>query len=391
MKQIYLMITAGILLLVCIILSIDRFRLNTEFYSIGIRINEKTEEIRRNELDFSKKLEEKNREITLLDSRFQFVTELKKLPENPMKKPGNEIEKDKQKNRKLAEPLKQPLLPFAQYTLNKDDLKLVKSLVGQVPSPVTPENVKKTYQNNYLNMPQQTGRVYLTRTGIIDRDAAILEEVCRALQLKAGTVLHWDMERMQHFSITTISSPLPDDPPAVVYCQGRMDIAAGRTVIQSAPVSTILPLGEVSLPDGAERELLLKIHQLPVGGLYLHKIEVYQPAGSSAKEWLLEYKFPDEEKMKERRMPDLHIAQELDPFAGQNPAETAAAVLPAERPMTLQAVSLLPGKAVTSVWTKDRQTFRIPFCNGKSSVLILGNRTFLPETVSALPFPGSGK
>ncbi len=380
MKQIYLMITAGVLMLVCIILSIDRFRLNTEFYNIGIRINEKTEEIRQNELDFRKKLEEKKQKIAQLNSRFQFVTELKKLPENPMKKPEEEMGKDGKK--KSAEQKKQPLPPFAQYTLNKDDLKLVSSLVGQVPSPVTPENVKKTYQNNYQNMPQQTGRIYLTRTGIIDRDAAILEEVCRALHLKADTVFRWDMDRMQRFSVTTISSPLPDDLPAVVYCQGGSATAAGRIVMQSAPVSTILPLGEVSLPDGAERELLLKIHELPVGGLYLHKIEVHQPAGSSAKEWLLEYKFPAEEKMKELRMPDLPADPESD---------EAALELPAERPMMLQAVSLLPGKAVTSVWTKDRQTFRIPFYNGKSSVLILGDRTFLPETVTALPFPGTGK
>ncbi len=374
MKQIYLMTAAGMLMLVCIILAVDRCRLNREFYNIGIRISEKTEQIQKNEKEYQELAAEKDQEIANLKSRFRFVTEVNILPENPLKKQDRKPESEPDKEQKTAAV---PLPPFAQVTANEDDLRLIRSLVRQVPSPVTPENVKKIFQTQYLNNSQYSGKLYLTRTGVIDRDAAILEGICRELQLNARTVIYWDMDRMRHVCRTVIESPLPDDPPATVLYRTQFPLPPGKAAVQSDAVSAILPMEPAALPDNTARELLLKIHTLPVGGLYLHKIDVYQPAGNSAKEWLLEYKFRSGQELAEYAMPE----PEADPAA--NPQKS---IKPADAPVILQAVSLLPGPAVTTVWSKDRQTFRIPFSNGKSSVLIFADQVTLPESITALPF-----
>ncbi len=355
MKYIYLMITAGVLMLVCIILSIDRFRLNNEFYNIGIRINEKTEEIQQNREKYKATLNTKDQEIQKLKSRFQFVTEVKTLPDDPMLMQAEPV---KNKKDTSAAEKKQTLEPFAQITADEKDLALIGEIVGKVQTPVTPENVRKTFLAYWQN-EVPSGQFFPAADGlrIIDRDAAILEGVCRALHLKVHTVLYWNMEKMQRTAVSTIESPVPDDPAVSISC--RMPPDPG-SIQQTAAVSTVFPFEPVSLPDNTERELLLKFHEFPVGGLYLHKITLLQPADAKAEEWLLEYKFRPEQKIQAEEQ--TQIPQPV-----------------------LQAVSLLPGKPVTSVLSKDRQTFRIPFCKGKSEVLVFGDRVILPYTVTALP------
>lgn len=361
MKHIYLGITAGVLALACVIFAIDRFRLNREFYAIGTKIVEKTALISENEKRYQEKLQEKQQEIDRLNSRFLFVTDVRDLPPIPADEEKNE---KTEKTKKTGIEIVPQQLPFAQITDLQEDIKTIQSLVRQVETPVHPENVRRAFlaflhQRNNRMLPEKQLMLSPCRRRVIDRDAAILEGVCRKLNLSASTTLCWDMEKMERISVTVIKSPIPGDPPATVVCRNGAPAAVpAKVTCQSAPLTVVLPFEPVTLPDNTERELLLQIHEMPVGGLYIQKIDVLRPAGSKAKEWLLEYKIEKETKT----VQDKELA-----------------------PLKLEAFSLLPGTSLTAVRSDDRQTFLVPFVNGKSSLIVFGNHTVIPESVTALP------
>lgn len=383
MKQIYLSITAVVLAVICIILAIDRVRLNSAFSAVGSRMSEKTVCYEQDRADFKRRLDEKNKQIRDLAGRFQFVTEVRAPVLDPELLRSGDDEKDAEemaeKKSKEVKKTVQKLPPFAQVLNDPEIEKTAKQIMKDAGTPL-PENVKNAFlhwKSAQKTSPAQKLFIDPVSGRVIDRDAAILETACRMMNLNASTEIRWDMTDIVRSCKTVISAPpaTQEDPSApstpVILSVPPVQVEYGQTSshissavsIQNAPLSTIFVFPTVVLPAQGERSLLLRLQELPVGGLYIHRFDVVRGSNSGNEFWMLEYKLPAKEKGS----------------AGKGKDERPA-------PYSLRAFSLLPGKSIASSVSGDRLVFRVPFINGKSSLIVFGDRAFFPESVTAYPY-----
>lgn len=388
MKTVYLILFSGVLALFSVMLTLDRIQINSRYSALGLRMNEKNKIIRENETQFHHTLAEKNSEILDLKQRFHFVTEvLAPLPPVLKKQTKEKLPSGQEQILgKSSIPPAAPIPPFAQLTDDRADLRMVETLAGQLeenpPSPAQLRKLFLTYLASDSRLPDAL-RVHPGDERVIDRNAAIFEELCRRSRLTPETSLQWDMNNLTRRIVINIPPPpgSAGTPATVEFTAGNQHFRTGSAVIQDAPVSTVFPFDTVSLPKNGTLDLLLAMHEVPVGGLYLHKISVVcnDPAIS---EFLLEYDLPD------------------TPETPEQPGKENGTTEKTPRPYRLQAVSLSGGAAVVSAVSGKIQTFRAPLVNGKGILLVFGDRVFLPERIIVMPFrrdgsfspmPGSGK
>lgn len=355
MKTTYLTITACVLGAACVILALDRVRMTRDFGSIGEKINDKSDLIVRMRKKYDARLELLQREIARLDDSFRFVTELRE-PLAPLF-PYAEKTGDGRKAQD-GSPADRLLPPFVQISDNPDVVNAAKSLQNGIKIPY-PENVRTAFLAYLLKADRPVQGTLFPDAGlvrVIDRDAAILETLCRNLGLSASTEIRWDMNNLTRSCETRIVSPDPAVPAASVR-YGAVPFSRELAAVQSAPVSIVLAFPHFDVPETGEHQVFLKLHEIPVGGLYIHKFDIRRPNTVKNEFCYLEYKLPPPPEGKN----------------GEAPAE----------PYLLQAFSLSSGPAVVSAVSGRRQTFRIPFANGRCSVIVFGRRVFLPESVTA--------
>jgi len=356
MKTVYLTITICILAVICAIFALDRVRINAKFNAIGDRIDEKTALIEKNDLEYRKNLELMQAEIDKLNARFSFVTELR-VPVLPVF-PGKEETNLKKTEKKTPAKIK-PLPPFAQILVQDNVVSsTARSLRKEIRKPL-PENVRTVFLAYLMKADRPIIGTLVAEPvsgRVIDRDAAILETICRELGLQAQTELRWDMNNLVRSCVTKIASPDPAVPSAtVVY--GSTAFHNEAPAVQNAPYSTVLAFPSFYAPATGEHQIFMKLHEIPAGGLYVHKFNVVRPGTSRASHWYLEYRLsPAPQPQEEGKQP---------------------------QPYSLQAFSLISGPVIVAAVSGDRLTFKVPFVNGKSSLIVFGDRVFFPESATA--------
>lgn len=351
MQKIYLALFAIVLAVACVMFSVDRVRINRRYDALGSRIDEKTGIIQKNLDDFAKERAAYQTEIKKLQARFQFVTE-EKHPEQTQVVPAEFV----------------PVLPPQP----DEDRKIVQDLIRQTVGHPVPADIQKGFRNYCDSAAKLPDQLYFEpETGlVIDRNAAILEAVCRHFGLPVRTTLQWNMADLTRRTATVIEpveKPLPGDagktvaenPPAVpvtVYC-GDSRFREKNLVEQSGGLTTVFPFQVSALHENdAERELMMNLHQLPIGGRYVHLIRIQRPAGSKLESASIEYELP------------------TPPEGG---------VLP-----RLQAVSLCAGSTVKSSVAGDIQTFRVTFAGDSCEILIVCDSVTIPKRIAVALFSG---
>ena len=366
MQKIYFIVTVIVVMLFCSFMLVERHLLNHSYSKISDVIEEKDQVLQQLQQQHAAEINHLNYKLHLHQQQFHVVMPYRSL-ETPVQNPaGNE-------NKENAVPL--PVLTqhdpgnLTQFHGEKELREEARKLADLAKEQVNAENIIKIFRENldpqfkrdlFIRTPEQSQQ-------LINIQAALLDALCAELGYRAETVLYWDMNTMEHFFKTTVSSSkdLLDRATLIHGAAVRKDLKNSMVVSQKKPVSIVLPFHPIELSDHDRCVLMSAIHPVPVGGLYLHRIDVNRHPGSRAKEWILEYRFKIPEKEKE---------------------EEKATFLPDRRPILqtmLSAVSLIPGAPLLSSVSEGTQSFRIPFVDGKSSVLIVGDLPVLPVGITA--------
>lgn len=363
MNKIFLGISGTIIILFCGILLLDRHKLNHAYSKIGDVIEEKDLLLQQAQ---QKHQAENNRLLEMLNRQkqtFHIVTAHKQSL--PIK-----TEADKTDYPKFV-PVQ--LGTFAQFQNEAEFLEPGKRLASQVEKPVSAKKIVKAFQalqNKdvlfpealFLSDPHNSQRV-------IHRQGILLEALCKELGYKAATTLCWDMSDMKHFCVTEITSPSsPTDRAEVYYGDLTAEPASDEGIVyQRKAVTLLLPFHRFELNEKDSYAVMSSdIHRIPVGGLYLHRLDVERHRDNTEPDWLLEYNFSVEPENSNKQVSD--ASKEDRKLASQT---------------RLYAISLLNGKPIVSISSKGTQTFRIPFVAGRSSILILGDTPVLPLKITA--------
>lgn len=358
MQKIYFFLTLLVMLIFCGTLLVDRYILNQNYSRINDVIEKKEESLQKQQQQYKADIQKLNSKLQTQQQQFHIVMPYHSL-EDAMDVPGTK-----------AVMGNDPVLTghntgnLIQYGGEKELQQLARALADRVKKPVNAVNIVKAFQEN--PDPRIRNDIFYSMPGrpqqLVNIQAALLEALCIQLGYKFETVLCWDMNTMEHFFQTRLSSP--DDPLDRATFSSK---SAGKTedqqnviILQEKPISVLLPFHPIELNDRDQCVLMSNLHTIPVGGLYLHRIDVNRHPESKAKEWILEYRFND-------------------------PAENPS-FLPAYAPQyqtKLSGISMIPGGTPVSCLSEGMQTFRIPFVDGKSSVLIVGDLPVLPAGITA--------
>lgn len=360
MGKIFYAISGVMLILFCGILLIDRQSLNHAYSRIGAVIEEKDQHLKETELRHKAEQENLLEKLHQQQRIFHIVTAHRSLHQSSQTATGE----------KSLYPELEELVPekFTQYNGEKELLESAKKLSELVEKPVRAENIVKAFKNHAKTILPQSEFFTDPRDPqrVINGEAALFEALCSALGYQCTTTLCWDMENMKHFFRTELAA-MQNKQDRAVLVAGDLTDSATSPITQDEAVSVLLPFLPFRLDKNDHYEIMADFHKIPVGGLYLHRIDVMRNPESTATEWCLEYSF------------DPVTATVTD---GLENEWSLSARKPAAQTM-LRALSLVPGAKIISSSSKGLQTFRIPFVNGRSSILILGDTPVLPRRITA--------
>ncbi len=367
-NNLYLVLAAAVLALACLTLSIDRVRLHQRYNSVGAVIDEKNIALQEKQAKHESEQQKLLQRIYDLEHIFHFVTEQR----NPQELTAASLSAtaDSVRESKLQ------TAPEKSSILLPEDAATADRLALQVQQPATPANAAKVFKEYLSGKERKGSKLYLDpETGCAyDRDAEILRKICEKLNLQTEITLLWNSSwfNLERRCQAVISQPppkstevedesenapaLPESHPVTItwnHHEVTGDNIPETEVRQTSEITTIFSFDPFQLSD---KPLLMAIHEIPVGGLYAQIFTVERSSGSTAEDWILEYELP----------------------TGSSTAE-----------INLQAVPLLSGRSIASATSGNLTAFRIPFVNGKSSVLIVGDRIVIPDRVSA--FTGEQK
>lgn len=358
MQKIYFFITLTVMLIFCGTLLVDRCILNQNYSRINDVIEKKEESLQKQQQQYEADIQKLNSKLRTHQQQFHIVM------------PYHTLEKAKDVPGTKAVPENDLVLTghntgnLIQYGGEKELQQLARALADRVKKPVNAANIVNAFRENpdprirkdiFYSMPDRPQQ-------LVNIQAALLEALCVQFGYKFETVFCWDMNSREHFFQTRLSSP--NDPlDRATFNSGsavRSEAPQNVIILQEKPISVLLPFHPIDLNDRDQCVLMSDLHTIPVGGLYLHRIDVNRHPESKAKEWILEYRF-------------------------HNPAENPS-FLPEYAPQyqtKLSGISMIPGVTPVSCISEGVQTFRIPFINGKSSILIVGDLPVLPAGITA--------
>lgn len=346
MKEVYLKITIGIMFVVCAVLIGMTVLINSDAHLTNKKINE----IRAQNEDLIKKIQKPS-------ERFYFVTKNQARLLND--------EKDQTPDTQVV---------FEVSRENKDQ---GLALARQVKE-VTPAAVRDIFLAYLADKGESDLYMDKAQHLLKDQYTVILEEMCSHLDMEVSTKLCWDMQKQERICVSTIAvkakkqdnektvrkNNLPVPPPVTFsYRNGNVDPAG--YYCQDGIHTVVLGFKPITLND-ADRELRRPHSQIPVGGHYTHLIEVHRAKNSDAPYWYLEYEVPQLAEKSEQKSKT------------QDPEKDAA-------DLHMNAISLLPGNPVVSISSGSIQTFRVPFVNGVSKLLISANKVVFPKSMIATP------
>ncbi len=362
MQKIYFIAALLVMILFCGIMLVDRHILNHSYNKISDVINTKETELQLQQQRHNAEIEALNNKLQIRQEQFHIIMPYRSL-ESKTQEAG---QADSQQTAPTAKEYNHE--PLTQYDGEPELLALAKELAAQIDeNSISSENIIKVFRE----MPEsRLGKTIFYNTAplskqLINIRAALLEALCAHFGYKCETVFCWDMNTMEHFFQATVSSSrdLLDRTTYSSSSNSRRGTQQ-HVITQKVPVSVLLPFQPIELNERDECMLMSDIHQVPVGGLYLHRIDVVRHPESRAKEWILEYRFKlkttDEEKKRAFFQTRLLQCQ-----------------------TQLSAISLIPGDPLESCISDGVQSFRIPFINGKSSILIVGDLPVLPTGITA--------
>ena len=362
MQKIYFIAALLVMILFCGIMLVDRHILNHSYSKISDVINMKETELQLQQQRHNAEIEALNNKLQIRQEQFHIIMPYRSL-ESKTQEAG---QADSQQPAPTAQDYNHE--PLTQYDGEPELLALAKELAAQIDeNSISSENIIKVFRE----MPEsRLGKTIFYNTvpfskQLINIRAALLEALCAHFGYKCEIVFCWDMNTMEHFFQATVSSSrdLLDRSTYSSSSNSRRGTQQ-HVITQKIPVSVLLPFQPIELNERDECILMSDIHQVPVGGLYLHRIDVVRHPESRAKEWILEYRFKlkttDEEKKRAFFQTRLLQCQ-----------------------TQLSAISLIPGDPLNSCISEGVQSFRIPFINGKSSVLIVGDLPVLPAGITA--------
>lgn len=360
MSKIFYAISGVMLILFCGILLIDRQNLNHAYSRIGEVLEEKDQQLQEAELRHNAEQANVLEKLHQQQRIFHIVTTHRSLhqPRHPA------IEQ------RSLYPELENLLPekFTQYNGEPELQEAAQKLAELVEKPVNAENIVKAFNNHAKTILPQSEFFTDPRDPqrMINGEAALFEALCSILGYQCSTTLCWDMENMKHFFRTHLAA-IQNEQDRAVLVAGDLTDSDTSVISQDEAVSILLPFLPFRLDKNDHYEIMADFHKIPVGGLYLHRIDVMRNPESTAAEWCLEYSF--------------------DPMptpVPEKPAKTQSLSdrKPAGQTM-LRALSLIPGAKIISTSSKGLQTFRIPFVDGRSSILILGDTPVLPRRITA--------
>lgn len=368
MKSIYLGIITAALAIFCVILLVDRFRINMLCNQVDDKLAEKQQQLNETHQTYQLKISRLEEQIRQLEEQFCFVTEYRTLIQ-PVSSDSGDAAQDGEISG-LPHFQRSHDGTFSQLCSDPGILKIAKELSKKVSQPVTADGIRTVFldflatdefDSAYVQDPKNHRR-------LINLDAAILETLCQLLDFKCQTSFCWDMKQMHAFCISTIWSAA-EKPLTIQYRKDEKVPVSdddSEITIQKFAVTTLLRFPAFRRAENETHELMLNFHKIPVGGLYIHRFRAERQKGSDEKEWLLEYRFRQMPPESERNTPP-HLQWKTP------------------RATKLQAVSLLNGKPIISALSSGGQTFRVPFINGKSDLLVFGDVPIIPEKITALP------
>lgn len=355
MKEVYLKITIAILFILCAVLTGNIVLLNSKAYMTQTHISK----IEAQNEDLVKKIRKPS-------EHFYFMTknQARTLGENSGKTADSQIifevpEKDKAIGKKLADTVKEK----------------------------TPAQVRDVFLA-YLAESKEEPVLYVDQTQHLlkDRDTVILEEMCMALGMKADTKLCWDMHNQERICISTVAVAEPDPAkkeneknksavpgkkiriPAVSFSYRRRNADLSGLYCQDGIHTVVLGFNPITLSGNSDKELTRPYFQIPLGGHYTHLIEVRRSEDSNDQYWYLEYEVP-------------HLSEKNQPAQDKNKNPEQQDI----SSFHINAISLIPGSPVISISSGNIQTFRVPFVNGTSRLLISADHIVFPKSLIASP------
>lgn len=342
MKEVYLKITIAILFVICAVL-----------IGMTVLINSGAHLTRKHIHELEEQKEDLAQMVRKPSERFYFVTkDTSRLPD--------------EKKEKIT-------IDQVTFAVTEEDKILGKKLAEKT-AEKTPAAVRDVFLA-YLADEKEESILYTDSTQHLlkDRDTVILEEMCSHLEMEVSTKLCWDMQNQERVCISTVSmkkepaEKAKAEAETVTFSYRRKDANPAELYCQDGIHTLVLGFNQVMLPDNADREITRPYFQIPVGGHYIHLIEVHRAENSKAQFWYLEYEVPQPEaKGSEKKTGDKHAEAESEEFH-------------------MNAISLLPGNPVISVRSGNIQTFRVPFVNGVSKLLISADRVVFPKSLIATP------
>lgn len=351
MKEVYLKITIAILFIVCAVLTGMTVLVNSNAHLTQKHIEE---------LEMQK--EELIKKVRKPSERFYFVT-----------KNQTQILDDEN-----VDPDSQII-----FAVSEKDKNTAINLAQQVKE-MTPAAVRDVFLAYLDSVSGKTSELYPDEALHLlkDQDTVILEEMCKHLNMEVNTKLCWDMQlqEQKRVCISTISMKKDDTktvekddtaaaavPEPVTFSYRDRNIAnSAEFYCQDGIHTVVLGFDPIKLSDKDDVKLTYRDSKIPVGGHYTHLIEVHRAANSDAQYWYLEYEVPQPAEKNKKQSKD-------------NNTEKGSA------DFHMNAISLLPGNPVISKASGSIHTFRVPFVNGVSKLLISANQVVFPKSLIASP------
>ena len=310
MKAVYIKTSLLILTACCLVFAVLYARMCFIMNGLDRSINRNNETLCENEKIRSESIKNMSQRLETLEKRFHFVDE--QDAENPQK-------------------------AFQQLALTKHQRRLVSRLAEQIEDPdhVTPSDIGKIFREALSKgiLPQDHLEIEPVSGRVIDRNAAVLEELCRRFRLKAQTVLLWDLRSMKRGTETRIfSTEDPECPPEILYSRSLLmpdkysthetgsdspesGVSAGEN--QSGKTErdmTVFPMPDFSainrcirhdkwqtfifsfdflnILSEEKRHIILPGGEVPLGKLYMHYYSVYCDMP-----WILSCEFYDQKEL----------------------------------------------------------------------------------------------
>lgn len=350
MKEIYLKITIAVMFVICAVL-----------IGIAVLINSNAYLIREHITELEKKNDDLVKKIRKPSERFYFVT--------------------KNQARVLNDAKDEMAAGQTIFEIPEEIKTQGKNLAKQV-NEKTPAAVRDIFLSYLAGMKEEPQLFADKALHLLkDQDTVLLEEMCSQLDMEVSTKLCWDMQNQERICISTVSMKKPEKeiikkdaaplPQPVSFSYRRRNANPAKFYCQDGIHTVVLGFEPITLSDHADRELTRPHFQIPVGGHYTHLIEVRRAENSQAQYWYLEYEVSLLAEKSEKKANSKEPEKETDDFH-------------------MNAISLLPGNPVVSISSGSIQTFRVPFVNGVSKLLISADKVVFPKSLIATPHNKNG-